>query len=246
MTARGLRKWRPELPSQRGGQLHGCARPKYGRAVLEPVVATSTTLAEVIRRFGLPPTGGNYRMFKALIRRVGIDMSHFGRSSFRARIAALDCGALADLVRDATSMAGVLTQLGMPRVGRAHHELRRRLRELGIDVSHLRGQGWARGETRKTHPSVDRHSSQRQIPDELVFMERSLLVRGPSIVKRLLTMGWRYECVICGIVEWQSRRLTLHLDHINGIHDDNRLSNLRLLCPNCHSQTDTYSNRRRA
>jgi 5-methylcytosine-specific restriction endonuclease McrA len=39
--------------------------------------------------------------------------------------------------------------------------------------------------------------------------------------------------------------LVLHIDHINGINNDNRLSNLRLLCPNCHSQTATYCNRRR-
>jgi HNH endonuclease len=45
---------------------------------------------------------------------------------------------------------------------------------------------------------------------------------------------------VCGISDWHGRPLVLELDHINGAADDHRLENLRLLCPNCHSQTDTY------
>lgn len=50
-------------------------------------------------------------------------------------------------------------------------------------------------------------------------------------------------CSECGITEWRGRRLSLHLDHVNGVHNDHRLENLRLLCPNCHSQTETYGGR---
>ncbi|MGE0542259.1 MAG: HNH endonuclease [Dehalococcoidia bacterium] len=58
---------------------------------------------------------------------------------------------------------------------------------------------------------------------------------------RLLTDGLLVnQCAICGISEWCGKPLTLHLDHINGKNNDDRLENLRLLCPNCHSQTDTY------
>lgn len=49
-----------------------------------------------------------------------------------------------------------------------------------------------------------------------------------------------YKCNQCGIYEWQGQRLSLHLDHKNGVNNDNRLENLRFLCPNCHSLTDTY------
>lgn len=53
-----------------------------------------------------------------------------------------------------------------------------------------------------------------------------------------------YKCACCGNTgEWNGRPLVLQLDHINGDNCDNRLENLRFLCPNCHSQTDTFAGR---
>lgn len=49
-----------------------------------------------------------------------------------------------------------------------------------------------------------------------------------------------YKCDECSSTEWQGKPLSLHLDHINGIPTDHRVENLRFMCPNCHSQTDTY------
>ena len=45
---------------------------------------------------------------------------------------------------------------------------------------------------------------------------------------------------MCGLSEWINGKLVLELDHINGDHTDNRIENLRFLCPNCHSQTETF------
>lgn len=53
------------------------------------------------------------------------------------------------------------------------------------------------------------------------------------------------KCEKCNIVEYNNQPITLQLHHINGIHNDNRLSNLQILCPNCHSQTENYAGKRR-
>ncbi len=58
---------------------------------------------------------------------------------------------------------------------------------------------------------------------------------------RLLRAGLlENRCDECGLREWRGKPLIVHIDHVNGIKNDNRLENLRMLCPNCHSQTETY------
>lgn len=83
-----------------------------------------------------------------------------------------------------------------------------------------------------------------------VFVTASQYRSIPDIKKRLVTdLGWRYECNECknvhfvekdGALTWMNKPVLLQLDHINGIHDDNRVENLRFLCALCHSQTSTW------
>ena len=62
----------------------------------------------------------------------------------------------------------------------------------------------------------------------------------PQWAKRYLSEQRGYACECCGISEWNGKNIVLEVDHIDGHHENNVPSNLRLICPNCHSQTDTY------
>jgi hypothetical protein len=63
--------------------------------------------------------------------------------------------------------------------------------------------------------------------------------------KRLIREGLKeYKCECCGISDWNGMKISLELNHKNGDNSNHTLSNLELLCPNCHSQTDTYRNKR--
>jgi hypothetical protein len=89
----------------------------------------------------------------------------------------------------------------------------------------------------------------RVVPRPSAMPLEDLLVRGVyrsrrNVKLRLLAAGLKTKrCERCGLVEWNGRPLAFALHHVNGDRDDHRLENLQLLCPNCHSQTDSFSGR---
>ncbi len=76
------------------------------------------------------------------------------------------------------------------------------------------------------------------------FLENPDRYYASSKIRHYLNLSGRnYICEICGVSIWNEKPITLEVDHIDGNHSNNRLSNLRYLCPNCHSQTNTYKGR---
>jgi hypothetical protein len=140
-------------------------------------------------------------------------------------------------VTNSDSMASALRMLGLAPAGGNYSNLRRRIRALGIDTSH-----WAHAARSRSRPT--RRSWARYSLDEICIEHSTYRGTGTRLKARLVRAGLlQYRCATCGLADWLGAPIALHLDHANGIGDDNRLANLRLLCPNCHSQTETYTGR---
>ncbi len=146
-----------------------------------------------------------------------------------------DINDLKDAVANSSSIAGVLRNLRLKAVGGNYKTVNDKIRLLGIDTSHLTGQGWNVG---------NKAGLTNSLPIEQVLVEDSPYKRSYHLKRRLLRLGLiENKCLVCSLTEWLGSPIALELDHINGTHSDNRITNLRLLCPNCHSQTETYRGR---
>ncbi len=145
---------------------------------------------------------------------------------------------LAAAAARAHSVTEVLRLLGVRVSGGSHAHISRQLKRFDIDTSHFTGSAHNRGQRGA------RRTTSAQLLAQLPFGARR--TPGTRLKWALGDIGVSEECEECGVGPvWRGRPLTLHVDHINGDFLDNRPPNLRMLCPNCHSQTDTFAGRNR-
>ena len=139
-----------------------------------------------------------------------------------------------ELLKKSSTISEVLFKLGYTVKGNSwgYSKVKRRMDDLNLDYSIFKGKSAVIKTGRLNNVRKE------DILKENCKHQRTVLRR--YVIKNNLIP---YKCAICGCTEWQGKTLSLELDHINGINNDNRLENLRFLCPNCHSQTSTYGSR---
>jgi hypothetical protein len=138
---------------------------------------------------------------------------------------------LREAVAASVSYAEVLRRLGVRTAGGNHATVRRYIDEVWrIPTGHF-----------DASAARSRAGRGRAVPLAEILIEGSTYHRG-HLKRRLLAEGLkRPECEMCGQgAVWRGRPLSLVLDHVNGVHDDHRLENLRILCPNCNATLDTH------
>lgn len=134
-----------------------------------------------------------------------------------------------------TSKRQVLIRLGLVEAGGNYEQIGKYIKYYKISTKHFLGQKSNLG---------------KKIPRKAVYSLKQILVRNSSfqshkLKKRLFSENIKQQkCELCGWAKVSNDgRIPLELDHINGVHNDNRISNLRILCPNCHSLQSTHRGR---
>ncbi|MFJ6939439.1 HNH endonuclease signature motif containing protein [Streptomyces sp. NPDC101132] len=202
----------------------------YTKDPLTEAARSSRTLTEALEKLGADPKSGTRYYIRERMKKLGVDTSHFEREGTR-----WTREVLAEAVAESTNMCEVMRRLGLEVVGGHHTHISRRVKAFGIDTSHF------------TLPSSAGRPKTRRTPEALLVRQEGPHARraqSGQLKQALTALGVAERCRMCGTAPtWRGRPLPLEVDHIDGDWRNNRPENLRLLCPNCHSTTDTYRGR---
>ena len=139
------------------------------------------------------------------------------------------------ICKNVFSVAEFCRAVGWKPVGGNYRTFYKYVKEYELDTSHFTGQKTNIGN--KNNVGLNKEE----------YFTKDKLIKSSELLKKLLSLGLKeYKCENpeCGISEWHGKAIKLQVHHIDGDHFNNEIENLMLLCPNCHSQTDTYAGKK--
>ena len=207
-------------------------RPHYTRDQAAMAIQEAETWLEVLEELGYAYHGKNILTLRKWAKRWGISVAHLPHRA-GIRRASYSMAEAREAIAESRSWAEALRRLGYCQSGGNPRTLQKRAAQWGIPTNHFDPAAASR--------EAIRHSAK---PLKEILVEGSTYSRA-NLKRRLYEEGLKERrCELCRQGEiWRGERIGLILDHVNGVRDDNRLENLRIVCPNCAATLDTHCGR---
>jgi 5-methylcytosine-specific restriction endonuclease McrA len=191
------------------------------------IVETSTYMKDIIKKCGYKKISSKSRnLIKQRICDLNIDIKHLSKCGpYENKLNKISDEKFTIIVKESNYLYEIAKKCGYfikkNQCGkRLKNKIRKRINDLSINTEHFK--------------YIEKQKMEKYL---IVGKNRNGTIKRRLIKEKIL----KEECVECGVTNiYNGKKLVLHLDHINGNNKDNRIENLRFLCPNCHSQTETY------
>ena len=211
-------------------------KKEYSRKEVQDLIDSSTSWYDlVINKF-------NYKSLNTypntILIKNGFDISKFGKYKIWINnIEKISNDEFINIVKNSNTMRQIAIKCNIEEPKKQTiNIIKKRINELNIDDKHIQDE-----KVYKHYQMVSGFGNCKYTLDE-ILVKNSKYHNSTCLKNRLMKeKKWKNECSICHITEWNNKPIVMHLDHINGQHTDNRIENIRLLCPNCHSQTSNYT-----
>lgn len=139
---------------------------------------------------------------------------------------------LEEVIKNSTSLAGVLKKLEITMDGWNYSEIKKKIKNFEISTEHFFGQSWRKNKVFGHKNSIE------------VYLNNEIKITSDKLKKRLIKEGYfEHKCYRCNKKEWEGEEIPIELHHKDGNSKNNNLENLTILCPNCHTQTKNHGSK---